>query len=225
MGEQKLPLFSKRFSELRGARTQGEFADFLGISRPTVGFYESGARIPDALILKQIAEKCQVSADWLLGLSEVRVLETDMREVCAYTGLSDKGAKNLHELLNCGEFSQILRIFFHNLLEGSALDHLRDDGMRSALFGIQADKSGGVVLKCETQEELQQYFIERWNRLFTEASKPDGETNVNVEITAFQAEGLYRDRASRWIGRIVTKSISDYKKALRLRLDTEGHAE
>ena len=66
----RLPKFAERFAELRGERTQGEFAEFLGISRPTVGFYENGTRIPDALVLRQIAEKCQVSADWLLGLTD-----------------------------------------------------------------------------------------------------------------------------------------------------------
>lgn len=72
MEQKRFPTFSKRFSELRKDMTQGEFAEFLGISRPTVGFYENGTRIPDALVLRQISEKCQVSTDWLLGLSNFR---------------------------------------------------------------------------------------------------------------------------------------------------------
>lgn len=69
---QRLPAFKKRFAELRGERTQAQFADYLGIARPTVGFYENGEMIPDASVLKKICEVCKVSSDWLLGLSDIR---------------------------------------------------------------------------------------------------------------------------------------------------------
>ena len=49
-----------------------EFAAFLGMSRPTVHFYLNGDRIPDILALRQIAERCNVSSDWLLGLSDIK---------------------------------------------------------------------------------------------------------------------------------------------------------
>lgn len=66
----KFPTFAKRFYQLRGDMSQDEFSKYLGISRPTVGFYENGVRVPDAMILLKIAERCNVSADWLLGLSD-----------------------------------------------------------------------------------------------------------------------------------------------------------
>ncbi|HIQ79133.1 MAG TPA: helix-turn-helix transcriptional regulator, partial [Candidatus Scatomorpha intestinavium] len=73
--EWRFPEFTERFRELRGERDNTEFGKFLSISRQTVGFYCNGDRIPDALGLKQIAEKCGVSADWLLGLSEFKTIE------------------------------------------------------------------------------------------------------------------------------------------------------
>ena len=66
----RLQIFTDRFRELQGDRSNTEFAKFLGISRQTVGFYCNGDRIPDALGIRDIAEKCGVSADWLLGLSD-----------------------------------------------------------------------------------------------------------------------------------------------------------
>ena len=69
--EWRFPQFVKRFRELQGGRDSAEFARFLGLSRQTVWFYLNGDRIPNALRLKSIAEKCNVSADWLLGLTEV----------------------------------------------------------------------------------------------------------------------------------------------------------
>ena len=68
------PKFKDRFAKLRAENkmTQKAFAEFLGIARPTVGFYENGERIPDAQILAQIADRCGVSSDWLLGRSNYR---------------------------------------------------------------------------------------------------------------------------------------------------------
>lgn len=95
MEQKRFPVFAERFAQLRGDMTQGEFAEFLGISRPTVGFYENGTRIPDALVLRQIAEKCHVSADWLIGLSNVSSIDSNIQGFCEYTGLSEVAAKNL----------------------------------------------------------------------------------------------------------------------------------
>lgn len=96
----KMPIFAARFSELREERTQAEFAEFLGISRPTVGFYENGERIPDALVLKRIAERCGVTTDYLVGLSDVKTIDRDLNTVNKITGLSENAISNL-EMLNC----------------------------------------------------------------------------------------------------------------------------
>lgn len=64
-----LLVFQERFRSLRGKMSQAEFAERICVSRPTVGFYENGERLPDALTLKKIAECCNVSIDWMLGLS------------------------------------------------------------------------------------------------------------------------------------------------------------
>lgn len=69
--EARFPIFQERFLKERQRRelSQADFAVFLGLSRPTIGFYENGERLPDALTLKKIAEKCEVTSDYLLGLS------------------------------------------------------------------------------------------------------------------------------------------------------------
>jgi transcriptional regulator with XRE-family HTH domain len=73
----RFPAFQKRFAELRVKHdmSQEEFAQFLNMSRPTIGFYENGDRIPDALTLKNISVKCGVSSDYLLGLSDVKTID------------------------------------------------------------------------------------------------------------------------------------------------------
>ena len=87
MAVSRLPVFTERFNKLRGDMTLDQFASRIGISRNTVGLYASGARIPDAVILSQIAAACDVSADYLLGLTDVMTTATDVRSVCDYTGL------------------------------------------------------------------------------------------------------------------------------------------
>ena len=84
----RFPEFRAAFLDLMGDMTLQEFADKLGMSRATVGFYAAGKRIPDALGVKTIAEKCNVSADWLLGLSETKEICGDVNLVCNYTQLS-----------------------------------------------------------------------------------------------------------------------------------------
>ena len=90
----RLPIFTERFRELQGEKTNTEFADFLGISRQTVGFYCNGDRVPDALTLIKISQKCGVSADWLLGLSDYKNKETESTSA-KELGLSEKSVNFL----------------------------------------------------------------------------------------------------------------------------------
>ena len=90
---QRIPEFRERFAKLRGKRTQKEFADYLGIARPTVGFYENGDRIPDAAALKKICSVCGVTSDYLLGLSDYEnqdVIDKLMERVKELDGLDSK---------------------------------------------------------------------------------------------------------------------------------------
>lgn len=94
----RFPKFRERFRELQGTRTNTEFADFLGMSRQTVGFYCNGDRVPDAIGVRDIAKKCDVSADWLLGLSDERAINGDMAQAARYTGFPASSISKLHEL-------------------------------------------------------------------------------------------------------------------------------
>ena len=93
--EQARPLrFRERFSKLRGDESQKDFATRIGISRPTVGFYENGDRLPQADVLKQIAERCGVSTDWLLSLSDYT--EDAARQITLFQlGFSETAANQI----------------------------------------------------------------------------------------------------------------------------------
>lgn len=112
--------FAQRFSSLRSGKTQSEFAELLDISRPTVGFYESGERIPDAITLGRIARICNVSADWLLGLSDVKSVEQSIQVAAATLGISGKAAENLARISTETEDDNI----FISLKKSAARDAL-----------------------------------------------------------------------------------------------------
>ena len=96
----KLPIFRARLQELQGDMSIVAFAEELNLSRQTVGFYLNGDRIPDAVTLLQISEKCNVSADWLLGLAKEPCADQDVRGIMEYTGLSEESVNMLHRVAN-----------------------------------------------------------------------------------------------------------------------------
>ena len=94
----RFPCFRERLNDLMKNEQMSttEFAEKLGLSRQTVGFYLNGDRIPDALTLRQICERCSVSADYLLGLSDAKSQNIEIQAVCSYLGLSEDAVASLH---------------------------------------------------------------------------------------------------------------------------------
>lgn len=98
MEQKRFPIFAERLTALRDNMTQAEFADFLGVSRATLGFYESGTRVPDILTLRRISEKCNVPSDWLLGITDVKNYDMTLQAICNYTGLAPDVIQVLHDV-------------------------------------------------------------------------------------------------------------------------------
>jgi len=109
--------FKRKFMELRRDRgineTQEKFAKFLGLSRPTIGFYEEGKRIPDAFTLKMISEKCNVSADWLLGAGPKNT-DIEIQAIYKKIGLSEESINILEE---AWEKKETRYLFTHTINE------------------------------------------------------------------------------------------------------------
>ena len=65
-------LFQFRLRELRGNLSQEDFANIIGTKQTTLSNWERGFREPNFSGLALISTSCEVSADWLLGLSDDR---------------------------------------------------------------------------------------------------------------------------------------------------------
>lgn len=87
--------FRERLNEVKGDSTIDRFARKVGVARATMGGYLAGTRLPKADHLKQIAEKCGVSADYLIGLSDAQ--STDNRDISMALGLSDEAIEVLRK--------------------------------------------------------------------------------------------------------------------------------
>ena len=96
--EARFPVFKERLYELMGNQYATEFAEKLGLTRQTVGFYLNGDRIPDAITLRQICDRCQVSADYLIGLSKEQKRDPDRQAVYEYLGLHQNAITNVRSL-------------------------------------------------------------------------------------------------------------------------------
>lgn len=119
--EDRLPVLRKNLNELLGTMSTTDFAKKVGLSRQTMGFYLNGDRIPDSATLLQICQKCNVSADWLLGLSD-----DPSPDPCAVDslGLSVENVNYLYDPsialgLGCSvpEVNRLVRGFLNDILE------------------------------------------------------------------------------------------------------------
>lgn len=104
---------SKRIVELREAKgeTQQELADAIGITRQSLSRYEIAARTINVDVLGALAQHFNVTTDYLLGLSDVKSTEQDMKIACEVTGLSEKSINTLrffHDLKQTGFRSEIV---------------------------------------------------------------------------------------------------------------------
>lgn len=76
----KFSMFSERLRTLRRRKgeTQESAADKMGIPKATYGTYENGKYFPDAEKIAKMADFFNVSADFLLGLSDEPSLTTNV---------------------------------------------------------------------------------------------------------------------------------------------------
>lgn len=98
-------VFPTRLRELMEEHSvnQKTLAAAIGMRPQTVSLYTGGQSAPDINTLYKIAEYFNVPADWLIGRPHsVKVLDTDIAAICAYTGLSQTAVQIISNLKNTG---------------------------------------------------------------------------------------------------------------------------
>lgn len=92
----------ERFKDARlvhnqhGKETTGAVEKATGVCKSTLSQIENDKRDPGAKTVSELAKHYGVSADYLLGLSEVITPDATAQAVIAYTGLSEDNVRTLH---------------------------------------------------------------------------------------------------------------------------------
>lgn len=113
---------SKRMALLRKEKglTLQDLAVLLGLSRVTCGYYESEKRRPDSDIVAQMCRVFDVSADYLLGLSDTR--KPEYAEISKTTGLSEDSIAYLNTTI-----IDRINIINHLLCEEPSIDPFQSE--------------------------------------------------------------------------------------------------
>ncbi|MGN0623612.1 MAG: helix-turn-helix domain-containing protein [Oscillospiraceae bacterium] len=123
---------NKNTSKLIGERIDGllksksikqkALAEELGIKPNVVSYFRNGTRTPNTELIIRIASFLDVSADYLLGLTDVKSTDLKIQEISKLTGLSEAAIvklslfkKSAHEDNNDQLFLDIINRFIENI--------------------------------------------------------------------------------------------------------------
>ena len=109
-------IFCSRLKALRGNTSQEDLAAEIRETRAIVRNWELGKSEIKHPALKKLAEHFHVSADYLLGLTDVKTEDRDLRFVCDYLGLSEETVKAMMELKDGWKCNEGLTKVFIRLL-------------------------------------------------------------------------------------------------------------
>lgn len=94
----KNDVFLTRFAEehMKKPRTLDELAAEFGVVRQTVSHWFLGDSTPNIDVLVKMCQFYNVSADYLLGLSDTKSSDANVKAAMGYTGLSESAVEWLH---------------------------------------------------------------------------------------------------------------------------------
>ena len=178
MIENILPIRLKAIRTAAGL-SQREMAERVGVSNKVLSFYEQGRNTPDAVFIARFAEVNQCSADYLLGLSDVKTQQADIRTICRQTGLSEKAVQQIKAC--CA------RRYLNRLLEEDNLYALAN-ALESLYTAKRCLPAFNVDRFVQTEEVIKNQFGQEYDLL----SPTDKMTMLRYDITSEGNELLNR---------------------------------
>ena len=162
----------QRIETLRKERglTQGSLAEKLHVKRETVCQWETGVRDLKTGHLIALAETLDVSADYLLGLTNSTQKESEPQRIIAdYTGLNDSAIKLLNERKTMPVFNSKTAIisslvaFFCKDHDSSFTHYLRENSQKALnefILDETMEKVISALISCGYIGYLADYIIE-----------------------------------------------------------------
>lgn len=91
-------LFCDRFNMLIKGKSQLELSKAMNLSQPVISkLKKHSGQTPSADTIARIAHYFNVSADWLLGLTDIKSTDKTTKELCDTLGLSEEAIKTIQE--------------------------------------------------------------------------------------------------------------------------------
>jgi transcriptional regulator with XRE-family HTH domain len=134
-GDHYNDVFPSRFRSLieRNGTRQEELVEVLGVkARQSVTGYADGSTTPTIDKITALARYFNVSADYLLGLSDVESLEPDINNAQAVTGLSAEAISDL----TCGKYDKEDKNFISALIT----EFEPEDLLKKCMQYVEADE-------------------------------------------------------------------------------------
>lgn len=133
--------------------TQKEVSQAIGADQQTLRRYESGERKPDTEMLLRIAKYYNVSADYLLGLSENSTVEPDMKAAVKCTGLSEKSIEKLKGITHF-EFDNSVNTENANIIDMFIQSNYFENLISLLLTLYNCSAEGGDIESSKNFEEF-----------------------------------------------------------------------
>ena len=185
MIENILPIRLKAIRTAAGL-SQREMAERVGVSNKVLSFYEQGRNTPDAVFIARFAEANQCSADYLLGLSDVKTQRADIRTICRQTGLSEAAVRQLEQ------YGKTCQPYLNSILEAGnvyllamALIHLRETYRSWTPESVQAHDERQKAVQKQFGQEYE--LLSPQDKLTMQEYKLDGEWNDLLRVLKKEA--------------------------------------
>lgn len=93
-------LFSERLNLIMKERgvTQSTLSKAVGITKQSISMYSNAHRVPDIEVFKNICEFFEVSADYLLGISDVKSFDLETKAIGEKLKLDDAAIEQLESI-------------------------------------------------------------------------------------------------------------------------------
>lgn len=96
----------------------------LDCDTSTITKHYNGDRKISAEYIVKYAKYFNVSADYLLGISDVKTTDKDLEYICAYTGLAEEVIEKLHNMAGKGTHIENVILILNNLLKDKILNDI-----------------------------------------------------------------------------------------------------
>ena len=200
-------IFSQRLRELieKNNLTLPELAMQINTTRQSIGQWKNGDTVPNIIMLKSIAEFFNVSADYLLGLTENTSTNISEIGISNKTGFSTSTVENILNL--SAEHKTILDKIINELLKSDLLEkfeELKENNIKL----INLYQTDSIYNKLVEDEELTYNTIDNADELNGKFIFKDEYS----KLLLFEIKYIFFD---------IIRNLSDYNKMIKLKKDSE----